>query len=83
MRELLARIDSRELAEWFAYNQGDPIGAIRGDLQAGIVASTVANCHRAKNAKPFEPGDFMPLVEKAPQSVEDMQRILMRGAKGD
>jgi hypothetical protein len=34
---------------------------LRADLRAGIVASTLANIHRAENQRPFEPQDFMPL----------------------
>jgi hypothetical protein len=30
------------------------------DLGPGIVASTVANCHRGKTQRPFKAEDFMP-----------------------
>jgi hypothetical protein len=29
-----------------------------------VVASTFANAHRAKDANPFRPEDFMPFLEK-------------------
>jgi hypothetical protein len=58
VRELLGKLDSRELTEWMAYDGLDPIGQERDDLRAGIVASTVANCHSVK-AK-FKPSDFVP-----------------------
>jgi hypothetical protein len=29
-----------------------------------VVASTFANAHRAKDASPFRPEDFMPFMEK-------------------
>ena len=40
----------------------EPWGPERADLNAGIIASTVANCHRNSEAKPepFTPADFMP-----------------------
>ena len=65
MAELQARMSSREFTAWLAYDTLDPIGAARGDLQAGIVASTVANAYRdpKKRPKPFAPADFMPLVD--------------------
>lgn len=39
-----------------------PIGAVRGDLQAGVVAATTvnANPYRAKDAKPVSPDEFVP-----------------------
>ena len=70
VQELLGRVDSRELTEWMAFYQIEPFGAERGDLQAGIVASTVANVHRdpKKKREPFKPADFMPEFGKRPQS---------------
>jgi len=59
--ELLARMDSDEMTEWIAYAQLDPFGSVRGDLQAGVIASTVANASRdpKKRRQPFEPKDFL------------------------
>jgi hypothetical protein len=37
-----------------------------------MVAATFANAHRAKDAKPFTPEDFMPFVEKR-QPKDDPQ----------
>ena len=41
-----------------AYYRIDPFGTERGDLQAGIVASTIANVYRKKGATPATPNDF-------------------------
>ena len=82
VRELLARVDSRELSEWMAYYQLDPFGNVREDLQAGIVASTIANVNRGKNDKAFQPSDFMPLMEKSEQTVDDMKSLMDALAKG-
>ena len=76
VRELLARIDSRELSEWMAYYELNPFGSVRNDLQAGIVASTIANVNRGKNDKSFTPSDFMPYMEKPQQSEGDMQAVM-------
>ena len=35
------------------------------DFRAGVIASTIANCHRGKNGKKYKPSDFMPDYEKA------------------
>ena len=62
VRELLERIDSRELAEWVAFYSIEPFGGYRDDLQAGIVASTIANCNRSsRSSRSFSPKDFMPI----------------------
>ena len=64
--ELGDRMSSRELQEWIEY-QGI-VGCLdsrqRGDLAAGIVASTVANAHRSSRSRSFTPQDFMAYVEK-------------------
>ncbi len=51
---------SREITEWIAYDSLEPVGALRGDVQAALVAATVANCHRASKSKPFRIADFLP-----------------------
>ena len=81
VRELLARIDSRELSEWMAFYSLEPFGDIRGDLQAGIVASTIANANSGKGSRTFQPADFMPLMEKPEQDEDDMITIMTAMAK--
>jgi len=77
VRELLARMDSHELAEWIAFYAIEPFGEQRADLRAAIVASVIANCNRGKNQKAFKPADFMPFKEapppKKPQSMSEQQ----------
>ena len=63
-RELLQRMGSDELSEWMAFYQLEPFGDYRADYRSGVVASTFANAHRAKDASPFRPEDFMPFLEK-------------------
>jgi hypothetical protein len=54
----------------------DPFGNERQDLQAGIIASTVANANAGKG-KAFQPIDFMPYAtEQKEQTGEDMKAIL-------
>lgn len=57
---MLESITSTQLSEWMAYYELDPWGGERADLLAGIIASTIANCNRAKNQPAFKPKDFMP-----------------------
>lgn len=80
--ELLERATSRDLTELMAYYEMEPFGAWRGDLAAGIVASTIANVYRKKGAPAFKPEDFMPKfrgLEDGPkkQSVEEMKKALL------
>jgi hypothetical protein len=64
VRELLVRMDSRELAEWQAYEKIEPFGEWRADLRSAIVASVVANAFRGKDSRPVSPEDFMPEFDK-------------------
>lgn len=76
VREMLARIDSLELAEWMQYYALDPWGSQRDDLQAGIIASTIANANSGKG-RAFQPIDFMPYADdKQEQTTDDMKALL-------
>jgi hypothetical protein len=60
--ELLSRMSGQELTEWAVYEDltGPLDQARRGDIQAGIVAATIANANRGKKGKRFKPQDFVP-----------------------
>ena len=60
VRELLGAMDSHELTEWIAFDIVEPIGGKRGDIQAAIIAATVANANRGKLGKALQPADFIP-----------------------
>lgn len=79
VRELLARIDSRELTEWAAYFGLEPWGTEVDDWRAGLVASTIANANRdpKQRREPYQPKDFMPDREPKPkQDAESHEKIL-------
>lgn len=57
---MLAEMPGAMFVEWMAYAELEPFGETRADLRSGIIASVMANAHRAKEAKPFKPQDFMP-----------------------
>jgi len=50
---------SAEFGEWLVYDQMSPGDPERGDLQAAVVAMTIANAHKGKKGKPFEIKDFL------------------------
>ena len=62
----LRSVSSRELATLLAYHKLSPVDDSRGDLQAGIVASVIANVNRDQKRRPtpFSPVDFMPYERK-------------------
>lgn len=82
VRELLARISSRELSEWIAFYAVEPWGVMPDDLRTGIITSAIANTNRdpKKQKKPFTPQDFIPHWEKPqleePQSADEQKRIM-------
>ncbi len=58
-----------------------PRGEWRADLRMGILASTIANCHRGKNQKPWKAKDFIPdfmaaFVPKARQTAKQIRAVL-------
>lgn len=58
---LQAEMSSRELSEWMAFERLEgPLGSSRSDVQAAVIAATVANAARPKNAAPARVSDFMP-----------------------
>jgi len=73
-----------EISEWLAFAQSEPIGGARGDFQAALVASIVAETHRDhdRRRQPFAPDDFLPEWGNAaeakaePQSAETLLAIV-------
>lgn len=55
--------------ECMAYDQMEPFGDMRGDLQAGIIASTIANFAGKISKKEVNPSDFMPFLVKPQEPV--------------
>lgn len=59
----MSRISSRELTEWQAYNQFDPLDhQERADWRAAMLAALLAeiNRNKKKRRKPYTAQDFMP-----------------------
>lgn len=59
--ELLRRISSRELTEWNAFANVEPIGDERQDIRFAVLASVIANAYRdaERHPAPFEVIDFL------------------------
>lgn len=65
-------MSSEELTYWMAFDSISPFGAERDNYHAGVVASTVANCHSKKS---FSPADFM-LKDEAQKKQEGLQSFM-------
>ena len=86
--ELLARVSSRELTEWMAYERlTGPLGGERADHHAALVAQTVANVNRGKRARRHKLSDFLIKWHQQKQTAQDMLAIFRmwaarRGERG-
>lgn len=86
---MLARVSSRELTEWAAYEQvSGPIGPERLDKLFGMLASVVANAQRSKRGRPYKPEQFIPkwdpkaAADRRPEMTgEEMLRAVRRANK--
>lgn len=55
----------------------EPFGPERQDLQAGIVASTIANVNRTRGQDPYSPLDFMPFSQQARPEQDWQDQLLL------
>jgi len=70
--ELGERMSAQEFDLWWARHQRVPLGEIRADLHAGIVACTVANmAGKVLKGQNLPPSEFMPKHEK-PEEPDPM-----------
>lgn len=75
---MLTQMGSAELAEWMAYERiAGPLGGRRGDIQAAIVAATVANAQRPKGKRALKPQDFLPVWDRVPKTPEQLWTAAM------
>jgi hypothetical protein len=60
---MLAQMPAGLMAEWMAFDMVEPVSlGYRGDVQAGIIASLIANVNRdvKKRKEAYRVEDFMP-----------------------
>lgn len=92
--ELLHRLSSKELTDWTAYDQLEPIGSLRDDYHTAQICAVLANIHRNSEVhpEPFKVEDFLlsfiPIEDKEyqrkdPQEIYDGFRMwaMALGAK--
>lgn len=75
--ELGKRMTTPEFNLWFQQWLSRPWGSRRGDLQAGIVAATVANFSgkHLKKDKTLAPVDFMPYIDEREDETPDVDPL--------
>lgn len=79
LREVRARISSREFSFWQAFDSVDPIGEARADLRTGIVASAIHNAAGKTFKTSAVAADFMPIqkrLRRRPSKKELQQKIM-------
>lgn len=59
---------------WAGFWRASPWGEFRSDMRSGIIAATVANCHKDPKRKAFSAADFMPFMETQPISDEQIEK---------
>lgn len=79
VRELHARIDSSEFAEWMAFYRIEPWGEERADYRSAMIAQVMANIFRGKNSRPHKVEDFLLFREPKQQTWQQQKDVLMRG----
>jgi hypothetical protein len=71
--------------EFMLYEQLEPFGDRRGDVQAGVIAATIANVNRSKSTdRYFKPTDFIPdwepkpVVQQTPEQIFNIMKIIQK-----
>jgi hypothetical protein len=67
VKELLVRVDARELAEWQAYYKIRPFGERLSDMRMARLCCIIANAFRGKNSRAMSEADFMFKFENEPE----------------
>ena len=62
--EIKERMSSEELTEWMQYYEICPFGEERHDINAALIAQTIANVNRSKDQPAYKLEDFMITFDK-------------------
>ena len=71
VREAQERCDSREFAEWIAYDTIAPLGSERTNILVAILSSVMANAFRGKSGKAIEAKDILDMVPGVRFKIQD------------
>lgn len=71
VRVMLSQMSALDIAEYQALESIDgPMGEMRADLRAGIVASALVNHSMSPPKTPTKPLDFMPFARKTRPPIQ-------------
>ena len=78
VKEFMTLADMEEIRNWAAYERiRGPLGQVRHDFQAGVIASTIANVNRGRGARLKAAQDFMlKMKHDLPQTPQDHAAIM-------
>jgi len=62
---------SRELTEWQAFAQLEPLPEARADLRAALLSAVIANRHRGRNEQAHKVAEFLLDFEDRPAPSDD------------
>lgn len=79
VRELSERLGADELIEWMAFYKLDPFGGYRTDVNAALIASTMANIHRSADSTEYDLDHFV-LFDRHPQASLDVDHAYIASA---
>ena len=63
-------MSASEFNEIIAFHKLAPIDHSRADINAALIAATIANVNRGKRRKPFKIADFIPFSPPEPEPDE-------------
>lgn len=69
-----------DFLEGMAYEQIEPFGDRRGDIQAALICQILANIHRSEKRQPYKLSTFLPdwePQEVKPQSPDDILNLML------
>lgn len=73
--ELLARMSSREFAEWQAFERIDgPLGGARGDVHAAMISAAIVNANRSKGPA-RQMSEFLPRWDKGAKAEQTPEQM--------
>jgi hypothetical protein len=81
---LLRQLSAKEFRNWMLFEQIEPYGGLRGDLQVASVVQMIANVNRGKDQEPYKLKDFLlrfgeePIPEKPKGLSPEQQDAVLR-----
>jgi len=82
VREIETQMSMRERMEWSRFDYHEPVGMVRADMHAAIIAASIVN---ALTGKPQRLNKFMPFLRAiagADDETNVAREVLMRAAPG-